>query len=58
MENHPQETQKRSEVEEVGGTLGIIIVVVLLVAGGIYFFVMQQQKLQTGQTPTTEQANS
>jgi len=48
----------KNEVEEVGGTFGIILIVALLALGGIYFLLTQQQKIDGDRQQLQEQAQS
>lgn len=53
-----QEPKKKSEVEQVGGILGILLVVILLAAGGIYFLVMQHARNAANEQELQQPANS
>lgn len=56
MEPDLQPENKKNEVEEVGGTFGIILIVALLALGGIYFLFMQQQKIEQQQLQVETQS--
>ena len=50
--------QKRNDVEQFGGIVGIVLVVVILAIGGIYFLLQQQEKIHQDQEQLQAPANS